>query len=99
MFLWQVRLALFDVNGGNYVCSGSIIDDQFVLTAAHCCDGIVKVDVYISDHNRLEVDASETVVTTTEIYKHPDYPGQNGISNDVCILRYAFCVFVDTNVF
>ena len=38
-FPWQVYLFKETNSGARYVCGGSIIDSQWVLTAAHCVEG------------------------------------------------------------
>ena len=46
---WIVNIA-FD----NFLCGGTIVDDETIVSAAHCCDGFQrradKVRLTISDH-------------------------------------------------
>ena len=38
--------------GRNYLCAGSLIDGETVITAAHCCDGFKYSDyeIFLNDH-------------------------------------------------
>ena len=46
---WQVRLS--SKNDPKLLCGGSIIDDEWIVTAAHCCK-IPDIHVHIGDYNR-----------------------------------------------
>ena len=81
---WQVRLSL----DGAYQCGGSIIHDNWVMTAAHCCEQISSIEVFVGDWNQWSSgDRGEFAVMAEEIIMHFDYPGPNGIANDVCLLK------------
>jgi len=81
---WQVRLSL----DGMYQCGGSIIHDNWVMTAAHCCDGISEFDIFVGDWDQWSNgDRGEFSVQADAAFMHPSYPGSNGIANDVCLLK------------
>ncbi len=42
----SVGAILFDTPAGGYICSGTVIDAHWVLTAAHCVDEAVSMDFY-----------------------------------------------------
>lgn len=81
---WQVRLSL----DGMYQCGGSIIHDNWVMTAAHCCDGISEFYIFVGDWDQWSNgDRGEFSVTADAAFMHHNYPGANGIANDVCLLK------------
>ena len=81
---WQVRLSL----DGAYQCGGSVIHDNWIMTAAHCCEQISSIEVFVGDWNQWSSgDRGEFAVSAEEIIMHYEYPGPNGIANDVCLLK------------
>jgi len=46
-FPWAVGLFM----DGGFFCTGALISDQWVMTAAHCQDGVAFTDVYLGTHN------------------------------------------------
>ena len=42
-FPWQVSLRQIAGLGATHFCGGSVIDKDWVLTAAHCCAGQVRL--------------------------------------------------------
>ena len=78
------------VKFGNFFCGGTIIDDNTVVTAGHCCRGFERfpnnVIVTIGDHDTNVLDQDEFAVKAKDILLHPDY-NRRTLENDVCLVK------------
>ena len=87
-FPWQVRLSI----NGEYQCGGSIVDDTWILSAAHCCENDPSIIVHVGDLDQYDADAGEFSVVASEIHLHwrwgkdsTDHAGH--MSGDLCLLK------------
>jgi len=78
-------LAKLHVNGG-FACGGTILSENWVLTAAHCCAKANGYSVVIGAHN---IDEDDNTYQISKRIKHPSYGSVNGINNDFCLLKTA----------
>lgn len=97
-FPWQV--SLFRTGGGSQVfshfCGGSVINERWVLTAAHCIEDLLPTDpspiaVYFG---ATSLEEGGRVVDVRTVYAHPDYRGVG--SDDIALLELANPIDVPT---
>lgn len=81
---WVVSLQSKD---GSHFCGASLLDKQWVLTAAHCVEreSADGMQVVVADYNTSSEDAGEVKANVEAIYIHQQY----GDDHDIALLKLA----------
>jgi len=87
---WQISLQVRRSGAWGHNCGGSIVDENTVVTAAHCCYGHNAADMQIvagAQFLSKDEDNSKQTVTLSNLIIHEDYdPNSLGI-NDICLIK------------
>ena len=88
---WQVLLSI-TTNQGTFMCGGSLVSDQWVLTAAHCIEdagnNTVSPTTVTVRAGSLQKDSGGVVVGVSRIIKHHAYEPAT-FDNDIALLRLS----------
>jgi len=82
---WPWQVALFIDNA--WFCGGSIISENYVMTAAHCADGASYFDIMAGAHNvRASSEPHRVEITSYNGWTHPGWDS-NTLSNDIALIE------------
>ncbi|XP_043952941.1 serine protease 27-like [Gambusia affinis] len=82
---WQVSL---QTSSGHF-CGGSLITNQWVLTAAHCIGGdILSSQVHLGAYNLSQLNPNEVIRGIVQADVHVDYNSQT-YDNDIALLKLS----------
>ncbi|KAG7231602.1 hypothetical protein INR49_006675, partial [Caranx melampygus] len=83
---WQAMVVVEDT----MFCGGSLINDQWVMTAAHCFlrTSTVGVTVYLGRQTHLGPNPNEQNRTVSQIIKHPQY-NDTTLDNDIVLVKLS----------
>lgn len=89
-FPYQAGLSLKRTTG-SFWCGGSLIGNSWVLTAAHCTDGVISATVYLGSTTRTVAKVAHTV-SSSSIYQHTGYNSKT-LANDVSLIKIPSVTF------
>ncbi|EDV51082.1 serine protease 1 [Drosophila erecta] len=84
-FPYQVGLSLKLSALSSAWCGGSLISNSFVLTAAHCTDGVQSVTVYLGATVRTSAEVTQTV-SSSNIIIHSGWNSAK-LLNDISLIK------------
>lgn len=73
---------------GDFVCGGSLVAENVVLTASHCLEGIKKVTAGPLKLTKGGAVSGGTTVSISKVFEHPKYNKKTYV-NDVALLQLS----------
>ena len=91
---WQVLM----MYNGRFICGGSLINSQWVVTAAHCVSSNLNAAPYTFDlglHDRNAKESWVTSRTVSKVIMHPSYSAST-FQNDIAVMKLSvrFNIFI-----
>lgn len=93
-FPWHVSLHVTKTTGTKSYCGGSIIAEQFVLTAASCLKDATSIQV---DIGSIQFNAPYETQHSTQFQIHPNY-NEDTKANNIAIIRLPSSLIYRTNI-
>ncbi|KAL1277875.1 hypothetical protein QQF64_024548 [Cirrhinus molitorella] len=90
---WPWQASLHEITSGRHFCGGSLINKDWVLSAAHCFKKVnaSNVKIYLGRHLQTGSNFSEISRTVIQLIPHPSYSTTTQ-NNDIALLQLSSSV-------
>merc|ERR1719266_1587078 len=93
-FPWMAALFVDE----QWFCGGTLISDEWVLTAAHCANGASSMRIMLGAHNvREDTEEGRIEVVTTDFFTHPGW-SQFNLHNDLALVHLPYALNFTENI-
>ncbi|RZC36245.1 chymotrypsin BI [Asbolus verrucosus] len=94
-FPWQAALYL-TLSGGTSFCGGALISSSWILTAAHCVEGVRAITAYLGVVS-LSSSSGRVTASASRIVAHPSYSSST-LANDIALIQLSTSVALSSYV-
>uniref|UniRef100_A0A8C9SAR7 trypsin n=1 Tax=Scleropages formosus TaxID=113540 RepID=A0A8C9SAR7_SCLFO len=73
------------LNSGYHFCGGSLVNENWVVSAAHCYN---LIEVRLGEHNIQQTENTEQVISSSSVIRYPYYDSWT-IDNDIMLIKLS----------
>ncbi len=97
---WSMIVSIRVGADHQHICTGTILDDFYILTTAHCLANRSPKDISIETGMYYRSQSGAIIRQVTHIYIHPNYSAHsNSFMNDIAILQLTLPFYTDDDSF
>jgi secreted trypsin-like serine protease len=90
-YSWSMVVSIRVGSSDQHICSGTILEDSYILTAAHCLTNRSAQDITIEAGMYYQSESNVSIRQVDQIYIHPNYTVHSNVyKNDIAILHLSF---------
>nr|XP_057911088.1 elastase-1-like isoform X1 [Doryrhamphus excisus] len=93
---WQISLQYKSGSRFHHTCGGTLIEKDWVMTAAHCVDSRRTWRVVVGEHDLNSSNGREQIKSVSQVYIHPRW-NSNSVAGgyDIALLRLSSAVTIN----
>ncbi|XP_052410119.1 prostasin-like [Carassius gibelio] len=90
---WPWQASIHTIIPREYICGGTLVNAQWVLSAAHCFEGFSggNIRIYLGRHRQTGLNRNEVSRTVMRLIIHHDYD-EDSKNNDIALLQLSSTV-------